>query len=238
MSIYTKPGIVEGKSPTAVGGGRKIEPLPSGLSLKEIVANLPQMQNEMQRGGKRLIDLGGGRVEAMAIMTRWIANPKPRLSLTLRGPIGTGKSTLMDALMVAAADTTKAMDVTAMREVGDEYEKNGADCFDKYKARHVTKQGWGADGKYYTRAVLNHWIMNDLGREKDDVRDYGNKENVGRRFLDFRYDLWQRYGLLTHFTTNSTDEQLKFRYGDMLYGRLKEMTYFIEVEGVSLRPKK
>lgn len=78
-------------------------------------------------------------------------------------------------------------------------------------------------------------VIDDLGDEKDDFKDYGTSRNPIVDVMRQRYDKMYTLGLRTHFTTNKNAKELKARYGDIVIDRIKEMTIQISVKGKSKR---
>jgi DNA replication protein DnaC len=74
------------------------------------------------------------------------------------------------------------------------------------------------NGDYYP----HHAAFDDLGAE--EVRmNYGNKKEVMVDLINERYDLFIQHGLLTHFTTNLTPDEIEKRYSTRVRSRLKHM---------------
>ena len=76
--------------------------------------------------------------------------------------------------------------------------------------------------------AIDHYIktkvrmFDDLGNENMG-KYYGNNTEVMEELIVRRYEQFQNSGLITHFTTNMDNEQLKNRYGVRAYDRLTEM---------------
>lgn len=65
-------------------------------------------------------------------------------------------------------------------------------------------------------------VFDDICQENNG-RYYGNDTNVIQELILRRYEKFQNHGLITHFTTNEGNDQLKYRYGERVYDRLREM---------------
>lgn len=69
-----------------------------------------------------------------------------------------------------------------------------------------------------------------------DEKIYGTNVNeIFNNFWMVRYELFQKYGKLTHFTSNSDASDLKNNLSDMLYDRIKEMVNLVVLDCESFR---
>lgn len=78
-------------------------------------------------------------------------------------------------------------------------------------------------------------VIDDLGDEKDDFKDWGTTRNPIIDIMSHRYNRMYSDGLITHFTTNKNAGELKKRYGDRITDRMREMCIQIDVKGKSKR---
>ena len=73
----------------------------------------------------------------------------------------------------------------------------------------------------------NHLLIDDLGYEEDDenarVNDFGSKTDIVVEVVRRRYEIYQQFGLLTHFSTNKTTDQIEELYGGGTSSRIQEM---------------
>lgn len=65
-------------------------------------------------------------------------------------------------------------------------------------------------------------MFDDLGSEEIGVH-YGNRIETFQKIIYSRYDNFQSKGIRTHFTTNLTNDELKKKYDERAYDRIKEM---------------
>lgn len=133
-------------------------------------------------------------------------------SLILIGKPGTGKDLIMKICNKAFASfaTNLCTDIVA------EYNGAGEEGINRYKERER--------------------CFSDLGTEKNG-KYYGNEINVFEHLIYNRYNQYQNIGLLTHFTTNLTPDQIKAKYGERAHDRLKEMCIVVNFNGDSFRGK-
>jgi hypothetical protein len=73
------------------------------------------------------------------------------------------------------------------------------------------------------------YCFDDLGFEKEAIY-YGNECDVMKEIILSRYDLFESIGMITHFTTNLSLEELETRYGESVMSRLEAMMTFVEFD--------
>lgn len=67
-------------------------------------------------------------------------------------------------------------------------------------------------------------IVDELGAERGISKHYGNELNIVETIIEERYMM----GNITNFTSNCTEEELKLKYNDRTYSRMKEKTNIVE----------
>lgn len=82
-----------------------------------------------------------------------------------------------------------------------------------------------------------HWFYDEFGkREKEFARFYSDiNVDIADLIIHERYLVFKSLGLVTHFTTNCTDKDLKSSYDPSTYSRLREMCNFITFVGPDRR---
>jgi len=135
-------------------------------------------------------------------------NSDQKKGLMLYGPNGTGKSTAMRPY-------TKTMWHGSALQYASVIAKNGTDYINKYS--------------------MHDMYIDDLGRERTTVSNYGDNITPLHDLLHFRYEVFIQSGYKTHISTNLTLKELADRYGTPIADRLKEMCTIIEMKGESLR---
>lgn len=142
--------------------------------------------------------------------------------ICLIGGVGTGKTLLMKIFK------KYTMDILA---------KNS---FVPYSAQEIV-HNVESDGLSYLKQfgtaseIPSVCYFDDVASANEIVNHFGTKTNVIESLLSMRYDVFSRYGKLTHITTNASLSQLQKLYGDRVYDRMIEMFNFIVIEDNSKR---
>jgi len=74
---------------------------------------------------------------------------------------------------------------------------------------------------------VSNLVIDDLGDETGDF--YKTGRNVVADIINHRYSRMRDKGLVPHFTTNLTKEDLISKYGDRIFDRITEMTLRIVI---------
>jgi energy-coupling factor transporter ATP-binding protein EcfA2 len=129
-----------------------------------------------------------------------------RKGILLTGPVGCGKSCLMNLLrlLLAPADRYR---VVPCRQVSFAFQRDGFEVIGRYS------NGGGKPAVY---------CFDDLGTEQVQ-RHYGSSCQVMGEVLLSRYDLLISSGLKTHLTTNLTSAEIEQAYGLRVRSRMREM---------------
>jgi DNA replication protein DnaC len=158
--------------------------------------------------------LNGGYVpskQAEAVLST-IKNCKK--GVILYGRTGTGKTLILELLMrlIHPQDKRKFMKAYSLDKV-IEFNTTGHDLFLNNRDKNLWFDDLGAEGK---------------------GSYYGDKFEVMERMIQIRYDLY-RNGILTHFTTNLSPNEIKARYGERAWSRLTEMCEHVVFDGEDKR---
>lgn len=143
--------------------------------------------------------------------------------LLLTGPIGCGKTSLMNLMRyISAAHTHHIM--TSTRKISFQFIQEGYSIIQKYSdGSFVTgNQEW--EPKIY--------CFDDLGAE-NTLKYFGNDCNVMAEILLSRYDYFVSHNMITHITTNLNSTELETMYGNRVRSRLREMMNLISFDNVS-----
>jgi len=130
-------------------------------------------------------------------------NIDPNKGILLTGPVGCGKTTLIN-LIKYFLPADQGHIIKTSRDIVFEYKTYG----------HQIIQRHGQ-----SKAVF---CFDDLGVEQR-VKQYGNTCNVMAEILLSRYDLFTSKKTKTHATTNLNASELEHLYGNRVRSRLREM---------------
>lgn len=132
----------------------------------------------------------------------------PGKGLLLIGHKGSGKTLLMRALGMCLSEELR---------------------FQVHNTRKVTS-GYNTEGDAGIRSYTapGNVLFDDLGDERMG-QHYGDKVEVMSLIIQDRYELFVDRGIMTHFTTNLSASEIRERYGDRVYSRLKHMVNIIQV---------
>lgn len=106
--------------------------------------------------------------------------------------------------------------------------------FPMFHAKNIA--GEYAQNGYNTIFHYSHFYnlcIDDLGSEMEETAHFANKANVIASIIEERHD----NNLFTHFTTNLDEEEIKQKYGDRVYSRIKEDCNLITVNDKDFRIK-
>ena len=145
--------------------------------------------------------------------------------LLLSGPVGCGKTSLMQLLTYLAPHKTN-YEIIPVRNIVFNFNAAGFEVLEKYN-----------DTKNY--------CFDDLGNEPTGCH-YSKECNVMGEILLSRYDIFKNGrepGLSlakgkTHITTNLNAEELESRYGSRVRSRLREMFNLISFDNASVDKRK
>lgn len=130
---------------------------------------------------------------------------RPKKGFILFGGVGCGKTTLVRK----AFRNTRIPFLSAIRVIQEALEYPDA---------------FLADRRLLSRRDI---VLDDLGAEPQGAQRFGNPISLGD-WVTWRYEVFQRYGTLTYFTTNARDGgEIKELYGARVASRIREMTEVI-----------
>lgn len=136
--------------------------------------------------------------------------------ILLAGPVGCGKTTLMNVMKYLTPAEHKFM-LKPCRDISFEFIQEGYEVLHRYtkgKQQHL-------DPKIY--------CFDDLGVE-NNLKYFGNECNVMGEILLSRYDLFVSRQIQTHITTNLSATEIETHYGMRVRSRLRELCNLIAFE--------
>lgn len=150
--------------------------------------------------------------------------------LCLRGPFGTGKTTLMRAF-ASWQPNKRPFRMVNTRDIQKDCAIQGFEALFKY-SKHSYNYKHGVYARENGPITYN---FDDWGAEKV-TKFYGTEINVMEELLQDRYNEFTETGMLTHLTTNLKDGNLiEQMYGGRVRDRLREMFNFVDLLGETHR---
>ncbi|MCU7550393.1 hypothetical protein OCK74_14830 [Chitinophagaceae bacterium LB-8] len=131
--------------------------------------------------------------------------------IILAGPVGCGKTTLI-TLMNQVLPVLRRHMVRACREIAFEFGIEGFEAIQRYTRKSFNQ---------YSETTVTY-CFDDLGLEPS-VQHYGSVCNVMAEILLSRYDLFIRFKMLSHITTNLNSQEIESLYGNRVRSRCREM---------------
>jgi DNA replication protein DnaC len=139
--------------------------------------------------------------------------------IMLSGPVDCGKTSIMSVIRYFQNENVRHK-LKPCREIILEFFSKGFETITKY-GQSFNK----LDGMWLPKI----YCFDDLGFEKKAIY-YGNECDVMKEIILSRYDLFESIGMVTHFTTNLSLEELEIRYGENVMSRLEAMVNFISFD--------
>ncbi len=141
--------------------------------------------------------------------------------ILLRGPIGCGKTTLMQMFCV---NSFRPYELISVRVIADSYSKNGSDALYNFSSlqRAYAQQNYG-----HTEIGL---CYDDIGTE-NLKKNFGNEVNVMQDIVYKLYDL-KNFSFF-HGTTNLGSDGIEEMYGPRVKSRIYEMYNVISFPGTA-----
>lgn len=157
------------------------------------------------------------------LLVDWLIDEQSKPFLLIRGTVGSGKTTSMNAVL----DVIRDYKIETVNNYRDKKGLITIVCIDSRTLFEEIGANVAAHDKYMKFDVL---AIDDFGQEPREYVDHGNKKNPLERLLSER----QCRSLKTILTCNLDNEGLK-NYGDRLYDRLKLSAKMVKYEHPSYR---
>ena len=133
--------------------------------------------------------------------------------ILLSGPIGSGKTTLMN-LMKNLTPMEHKFYIKPCRDISFEFIQEGYEIIHKY-----------SKGKLH-QSDPKTICFDDLGTE-NNLKYFGNECNVMAEIMLSRYDIFIAKKIKTHITTNLSASEIETAYGNRVRSRLRNMINLI-----------
>jgi len=152
------------------------------------------------------------------------------------GDIGTGKSTIMKIVAEFQRTMERGFKCANCAHLASLYATGGVGALEEstYNTSSLSRPTQVGNVQYLSNYMGANPVergFDELGREPNPAKNYGNELNVMQYILQIRYDL----RVLTHITTNLQPESLTKLYGSHIADRAFEMFNFIEMNGKTRR---
>lgn len=131
-----------------------------------------------------------------------------RKGILLSGPVGCGKTSLMN-LMRFFQPPNQRFIVKTCRDISFEFIQDGYSVIYRYSKNA------------FVQATPRVYCFDDLGTE-NNLKYFGNECNLMAEILLSRYDLFVSHKMITHITTNLSSSEIEEMYGTRVRSRLRE----------------
>lgn len=145
----------------------------------------------------------------------------------LYGPVGRGKTLIMQSLMVMCETIEKKLEAAGQPFTPQKFLMKEA----KSIVNELAESKKSETIKRYYNCTL---CIDDLGAE-DSYKLWGNDMNVVGDIIVERYRRYQQFGLITHATSNIMPEEWRQKYGDRVESRMNEMFNVVKLLGEDKR---
>lgn len=145
----------------------------------------------------------------------WMHRPKFRSTLFLQGTVGSGKTTILEAVRSLYSTIGVSTVFCTAGDIEDQFQRH---CF-----------GERNDYDWYKK--VGYLFIDDLGTESVQFKHFGTDHTPIQDLLAFRY----KYQLTTIITTNLPKSEIWDRYGERIDDRFDEMCSIIKFSGPSYR---
>jgi len=153
---------------------------------------------------------------------------KQHKGIGIIGISGVGKTTYFDFLNSINADkfdnNKHRLKYVSIRDISGAYQNGGIK-----EVENICSPVFNTN--------IDCLYIDDLGKEEVLMSSYGNKDDVMKKVIDFRYNLYKDTAGKNkfYFTSNYTIDYLKKRYTEVYFSRLYEMCKFVNINGKNLR---
>jgi GTPase SAR1 family protein len=146
-----------------------------------------------------------------------------RKGILLSGPVGCGKTSLMNILRYFQPQDERFV-LKTCRDISFEFIKEGYPTIHKYSKHSFNKNN------------PRTYCFDDLGIE-NNLKYFGNECNIMAEILLSRYELFISHKMITHLTTNLNSSEIEEIYGTRVRSRLREQFNLIAFD-ISAKDKR
>lgn len=158
-------------------------------------------------GHKDFEDLKWGKGEVLR------SEPNLNKGIYLAGNVGSGKSLIMD--LFRRSIRRDKFRIVSCDKITDMVRKNGVSAMDPFK------RAWNKSGnpKKEFRGIRNHYLFDELAGE-DKPKIYGDHIDPMYEIISRRDRLYTESGIITHFTTNKSIDEISDIYDQRIKSRI------------------
>ncbi len=146
--------------------------------------------------------------------------------IMLIGSYGTGKTILMKVFKRYTGEINyqNSYQFYTASEIIDSCSTGGTEPLNKFGDNH----------NGYDCAPITCYV-DDICSQNEKVKSFGTDISVIEQLISLRYNVYQRFHKLTHFSTNVYPSEMHTKYDERIISRLSEMCNFIELSGEDKR---
>jgi len=179
------------------------------------------------------------QIKCIKYMQQWLISDKAKAGLLIYGAVGVGKSTITKALQMALSEYRNTIKFwVEQAKVGFDSKVREMLIFKTYSCR-VPKlvtaseiaEAMSDEDDFNLIKGCSFLIIDDLGIEPSEIKDFGTTKKPFEELLYYRYDKL----LPTIITSNLDVEDIRTRYGERVSDRFNEMFNIYGVNGESFR---
>lgn len=159
--------------------------------------------------------VGSGKTSLMQIFSDWISEVSIRL---FKNGDMSDEQIAKDNLLVR-----KQFRIVPIRKMERDYNVSGYEGIDYYGFNTKTNKFGIKEDK------PKHICIDDVGTEREIVKNYANGINIFSELILDRYTLWRDYGIYTHITTNLPLAKIEERYDSRVFSRITEMFEVVQL---------
>lgn len=147
--------------------------------------------------------------------------------IMLVGGVGTGKSLIFKIFKTYTGyfRTNSYQSATAI-DIIDNVNTFGTKYLDEFSHRFEKNTNKVHPITYY---------IDDIASKNENIKHYGTDIKVIEQLLSLRYNVFEKYGTLTHVSTNILPSKMKDIYENRIISRMNEMFNIIEIKGRDYR---
>ena len=183
-------------------------------ALEEMLSQI--YRKAVESRGIEFQDITGTEVGAkIQKVVEWMTGSPVRSGLIFQGTIGSGKTTLTNAMYGLYKQLASPVIYTTAYDLHTQFK------------HYLEKE----DSRYEEILKAKYLFLDELGSEPERCQSYGTDYTPVQNLISYRYDR----KLPTVVTTNLADDKILDRYGPRMMDRINEMFSILRFKGDSYR---